>query len=343
MASVRRCIDCDVVLVDEVDPDAVDDAAPSKVGEGDQIAYELEGWGNPLKVTLEGMLDRAGIRRVWESGALVVPAAFEDEVDQLVATVEGGELVEELDEDAPRIAFEIEGLSVDELADLDARLIAAHVAHAWDTDGALLVATDDEDEVAAMIDEVLEGTGDEGDGLAAQQVLSDLYVAVDKLHKDPAEQKLVARYLGVADAVAELSIPYGLSGAEWGELQDQVAALADLVRPSDPDEPAEVDDEVHADTETDTDTDADADADVEADTSTETDTDTDTDADADVEADGATDGDGDGDVDEADEPVDVPAEGPHADPDDPDEAPVSRVEEARLQARALRTRLQDLV
>ncbi|MCU1357336.1 MAG: hypothetical protein JWM89_2754 [Acidimicrobiales bacterium] len=271
MASVRRCIDCDVVLVDEVDPVAADPGATgstgavaaSPLGDGDQIGYELDGWGNPLKVTLAGMLDRAGIRHVWESNALVVAASDEEEVDELVATVEGGEVVEGLDEDLPKVAFEIEGLDPDELADLDARLIAAHIAHAWEEDGALLVSEDDDDVVAAIIDEVLAGPDeDEGDGLAAQQALSELYVSVDKLMKDPTDKKLARRFTAAADAIVGLAVPYGLSGADWESLGEDVVALAESVRPpaasngdepgpesepeSDPEGEAMVEDEIEA-------------------------------------------------------------------------------------------------
>ena len=240
VASVRRCIDCDVVLVDDVDAAAADTGgtantgptAASPLGDGDQIGYELDGWGNPLKVTLAGMLDRAGIRHVWESNALVVAASDEEEVDELVATVEGGEVVEGLDDDLPKVAFEIEGLDPDELADLDARLIAAHIAHAWEEGGALLVSEEDDDIVATIIDEVLAGPGeDEGDGLATQQALSELYVSVDKLMKDPTDQKLARRFTAAADAIVGLAVPYGLSGADWESLGEDVVALAESVRP----------------------------------------------------------------------------------------------------------------
>ncbi len=234
VASVRTCIDCDVALVDQVDPDApaapaaATPTAPSRQGE--QVEYELAGWGTSLKESLEGMLDRAGIRRAWEANALVVPAQFEAEVDRLVATLEVG--VEELSDDVAQVAFEIGVLEPDELTDLDARLIAAHLPHAWDGDGALLVAEDDEDDVSAIIDEVLAGVVEEEvDGLAVQQALSTLYVAADRLMKDADDAKQRGRFLEAADAVAGFPVPYGLSDADWGRLTSDVATLAGAVRP----------------------------------------------------------------------------------------------------------------
>lgn len=266
MASVRTCIDCDVALVDEVDPDAAEQASTaSPLGDGDQIAYELEGWGNQLKVTLEGMLDQAGIRRMWESGALVVPAQNEEEVDSLVATVEGSD-VAELDEDAPQVAFEIEGLGPDELADLDARLIAAHLAHAWDDDGALLVAEADEEQAAAIVDEVVAGPADdELDGLAVQEALSGVYLAVDKLMKDPGDAKLRRRYVGAAEALDGLPVPYGLSGADWQSLGQEVTTLAHLVRSGSDDQDEDEDTDRATGSKVDGDVDVDVDDTVDGD------------------------------------------------------------------------------
>jgi hypothetical protein len=226
VASVRRCIDCDVVLVDQ-EPEAVGDAlvVAAPVGDGDRVAYELEHWGNQLKVSLEGMLDKAGIRRVWEVGALVVSAEDAEAVESLIETVEGRD-VEDLQEMEEQLAFEIEGLDAEGAAELDAQLIAAGVAHAWSEEGDLLVALADEERVSAIIDAVLEGDiEDEGDGLAANQALSDLYVVLDRLVKAPTDHKLIKR-LGEAAATLEpFGVPYGFAAQEWNDLKAEVAAL----------------------------------------------------------------------------------------------------------------------
>lgn len=232
VATVRRCIDCDIVLVDEpsADDEVVTSATTSTpIGDGDQIGYELEGWGNQLKVTLEGMLDNAGIPRAWEAGALVVSAAHEEVVDDLIATVEGE--VVELDDDVPRVALEIEELDPESQDALDARLLAESIAHSWDEDGVLLVAEADEDRVLAIIDDVLEEPPDTGDGLAAMEALSAVYVALDKLVKSPLDAKLGARF---ADAAAELDVqdvPFGFAGEDWAVLvADTDALVARLAR-----------------------------------------------------------------------------------------------------------------
>ena len=240
VATVRRCIDCDVMLADEPSPVADTDvdageaaSSGSPVGGGDQLGYELEGWGNQLKVTLEGMLARAGIGRVWEAGALVVAAADEATVDELIATLEGGE-VPELDDDVARVALEIDGLDPDGQDDLDARLLAEAIPHAWDNEGALIVAETDEDRVLEIIEDSLDHQADDGDdGLAAQAALSALYVSVDRLVKHPADPKLAATFGSAARSLVGLAVPYGFAAADWSELADEAVALADLVAPAD--------------------------------------------------------------------------------------------------------------
>lgn len=234
VATVRRCIDCDVVLIDVVAADAAgaEPSSASPMGDGDQVGYELAGWGNQLKVSLEGMLDNAGIARAWEAGALVVSANDEAAVDDLIATLEGGD-IDDLDDDVVRVALEIEGLDAEGHDELDARLLADAIWHAWDDEGALVVAEDDEERVLEIIDEVLdeEVQGDGSDGLAAQEALSAAYVAVDRLIKGPHERKLAAAYVQAAERLTVVDVPYGFAASTWVELVEEAGALARAVRP----------------------------------------------------------------------------------------------------------------
>lgn len=240
VASVRRCIDCDVVLVDDVvdggEVEAPTASASTPVNDGDEVAYELEGWSNQLKLSLEGMLAKAEIRHVWEAAVLVVPAAFEEQVDALIATVEGVE-AEELDEEVPQIAFDLAELSAEELDELDAALYADGIAHAWTDELELLVPEPAAEEVEAVIDAIINPPDDvdllaAAGGIALQDRLSALYVAVDKLVKDPFGAKQVARFVAAADGIDELGVPYGLTGGEWAAFRSTVADLRTVVQSS---------------------------------------------------------------------------------------------------------------
>ena len=315
VASTLRCTDCGVGLVDG-DDGATAAASPA---DGEQVGYELDGWGNELKVTLEGMLAKAGIRRVWESGALVVSAADEEVVDALIATVEGSEA--DVDEAEPRVAFEIEDLGPDDQEEIEARLLAAGIAHAWDDEGALVVAETDEEEVTAVVEAVLDDDDEEagGDGLAATETLSDLYVAVDRLVKDPSDQKLATAYRAVVPRVEALGVPYGFGAADWRDLQVSSRALADLVAGWSSDPEPEV--EVQGSDDADDDAGDEADAD-------------------DTDPDEALDASGDDDpVDEGD----ADGEGEDADDRDGARSTGGKWERAVAAAQDLRERLRDLV
>ncbi len=235
VASVRRCIDCDVVLVDDptggeaAESSAVSDRAP--LGDGDEIGYELEGWGNQLKVALEGMLENATIPRVWEAGALVVPAEFEARVDELIATLEGAEVDEVVE--GEQVAFEIEGLDSEAAAELDAQLLARGLPHSWSEEGDLLVAVEHEEEVSEIIDTLLDSfdslTADGSDGLAANSALSDLYLTLDRLHGAPHDAKLADRLATVTGVISGLGVPYGFGASDWSDLKARLNALADLL------------------------------------------------------------------------------------------------------------------
>lgn len=250
VASVRRCITCDVVLVDdavvvadEQNDESVVSGGAVELGDGDQIAYALDGWGNQLKVSLEGMMDRAGIRRVWEAGTLVVQAADEEAVDDLIATIEGSEVGELLEQ----VAFEIEGLDAAGAEELDAQLMVQGIAHAWSDDGDLLVAPDDEEAVSAIIDVLFSDSSDSlpddgapeesdggDDGLAANEALSDLYLVLDRLLGATSDKKLAARLGEVADVVARLGVPYGFSDADWSALSTDLSDLITMLRDGPP-------------------------------------------------------------------------------------------------------------
>ena len=304
VASVRRCIDCDVVLVDEQGPDGGSTSSTVATSSGDQVAYELEGWGAQLCQTLAGMLDLAGVPFVWEAGTLVVPAPFEAEVDRCIAAVEGDD-AEVLDEEAELAAFEIEGVSLEELEDLDGLLIAKGIAHAWSDQGELLVAVENEDAVAALIDGLLAADGEDADddGLALHEALDALFVATDKLVKDPLEAKLGRRFSDAADRLDAMGLPYGMAPAEWASL---LALVADVRTAISGDELPAADD---------------ADADEVDDAAVEAE------ADVEAEAEVRSDEDGDREGDEVDE----------------GEAPPSPAERARGLVAELRDRLRSLV
>lgn len=234
VATVRSCIDCGAALVADASATSATEAKSTSTttttsGDREQIGYELPGWGNQLKVALDGMLEREGVPRVWGATELLVPAEFEAAVDRLIEVVEGTDLDEPAD-DEPQVALEIEGLDQDVVDDLEARLLANAVPHVWSDEGELLIAEADEERVLELIDAAFEMADDDGDdAVDVQAALSSLYVSVDRLAKRPDDHKRVAAFVGAAEVVTAMSVPYGFEAAAWQEVVDETTALVTLV------------------------------------------------------------------------------------------------------------------
>ncbi|HEY4376522.1 MAG TPA: hypothetical protein VGM93_05165, partial [Acidimicrobiales bacterium] len=94
-------------------------------------------------------------------------------------------------------------------------------------------ADEDGDDAADTGDAVDgEGDGDEGDeedDLAAQEALSALYVATDKLVKSPFEQREVAALGRASESIARLRVPYGFTTNTWTTIRREAAKLHDLL------------------------------------------------------------------------------------------------------------------
>ena len=155
---------------------------------------------------LEQLVSGAGVAHVWEGATMVVAAADEDRVDELVEQVEMTEEVA-LDPLAEKTVYEVSDWSMDQLSVLLTALGEAGIPHEFDVEGDLAVLAEDEDRVEALLD-TLEfatpesaidaGEGDPDDGIETAEILSDLFVACDRLQNDATDH---AGVLGGVDAV----------------------------------------------------------------------------------------------------------------------------------------------
>jgi hypothetical protein len=254
VAAVNRCADCDTELVDALSDEVVESVGLGESDPADQMAYELHEWTGDARVVLDGMLNREGIAHIWEIATLVVRAADEDRVDELVEDVESSELPA-LDPDADQVVYEISGWTDDQRTDLEAALLAEGVPHGIDENGDLVVLEADEERVEPILDRVdmedvltaekVESDGEpatdaapssatgegasEEDGLAAQEAMSALFITSDRLIKDPDGRDDIARLAEATDRAEALPLPYGFSPAVWDDIKAKAGALRDLL------------------------------------------------------------------------------------------------------------------
>ncbi|MGZ4711272.1 MAG: hypothetical protein ACXWBN_21220, partial [Acidimicrobiales bacterium] len=225
-----------VVGVDDDDDDDDDDDG-DHVGtlddERQQVEYHLHEWSAEFRAMLEQLTSGAGVAHVWEGATMVVAAADEDRVDELVEQVEMTEEVA-LDPLAEKTVYEVSDWTMDQLSVLLTALGDAGIPHEFDIEGDLAVLADDEDRVEALLDTLDfatpesatdAGEGDPDDGIETAEILSDLFVACDRLQNDATDH---AGVLGGVDAVNRLEVrplPFGFGPALWQDIIAKAVAL----------------------------------------------------------------------------------------------------------------------
>ncbi len=223
----------DETSTDEASDGLTDDA------DGEWLAYELHAWASESRSMLAQLLLADGVNHSWQGTTLLAHESVEEEVDALLEEVEQAE-ARELDPDEPQIAFEMQGWSGELQALLADRLGRAGVPHEFDADGDLVCHEADEEQVELVIEELLARASEEGleelDGLEANDLLSALFEATDRLRRDVHDAKGVLRVLQHGRRLTQTATPFGFEATKWQSLRDSAADLCDLIEAEDVDD-----------------------------------------------------------------------------------------------------------
>lgn len=220
---------------DEADDEdgAADDDEDEDEDEADETAYELDDWSGESRLLVDGLLTNQGIAHVWEAGTLVVRSADEAAVDQIIDDIEMTTLPA-LDPDADKLAYEVGGWTDEQRSGLADALGAAGIAYEWDEVGDLLVLESDEARVEEVLDTIefpdaLDAAleDDPDDGLAAQQVMSELFVSSDRLMHDARDPEGVLSLVDAAARARGLALPFGFEREVWDGIVARAGALSD--------------------------------------------------------------------------------------------------------------------
>jgi hypothetical protein len=206
-----RCADCGLAVADP----------PLMLARGsseEEVEYSLVDWQVPERALATRGLVEVDIPYRWEAGlVLVVPSVAEEEVDLLF------EDLAETDEPA-------EG----ESADTGDSGSAADVADAEDVDVDEDAVDDDDDDDGD--DDGGEDDDDDDGGEEAQEAMSDLFVAADRLQHAPSDQDVGDELSALAAIVDASAPPYGIARPVWRRIQALSAAVAgDLAEGTDED------------------------------------------------------------------------------------------------------------
>jgi hypothetical protein len=230
---VEDCVECGVALVDEAPADATDVGASDE----DQLAYELHEWAGESRRILDQLLTAGGIAHAWQGATLVVRVADEEAVDLAVAEADdaGGPA---LDPDAEKLVYEMGGWAADEQSAFGELLGRLGIPHEFDAEGDLLVLVADEESVESALDAFQAGADErpELEGLGANRLLSDMFVACDRLRKDARDLAGIEQLIRVVPVLVEHRPPFGIDGQLWNALGERTSELVALLGGGDAEE-----------------------------------------------------------------------------------------------------------
>ena len=233
---VEDCVECGLALVDEAPADAAEVGSSDE----DQLAYELHEWAGESRRILDQVLTADGIAHAWQGATLVVRADDEEAVDRAVAEAAetGGPA---LDPEGEKLAYEVAAWAADEQSAFSELLVRLGIPHEFDEVGDLVVLADDEEAVESALD-AFQGGSDERpelEGLNANGLLSDLFVACDRLRRDARDLAGIDRLVELSPVLVGHRPPFGIDGRIWNSLGERATGLVDLLGTGDP-EPAVV-------------------------------------------------------------------------------------------------------
>jgi len=226
-------------LADESEPD-------TDAGSPDQPSRDLAAWASESRELLAALLSGRGIEHVWQGTTLVTPSGDDDAVQALVTEVETA-ATPLWDEEEPRVVYEVGDWPVGAQSTVASRLAEQNINHAWDVDGDLIVAEADEATVEAIFDEIELPEGDDDDedevydGPEAMEVMSQLFVAADRLRRNALDPDGVLAAVEWSEWAEAVPLPFGLSPAVWKDIVGQSVALRRAIEADDEDG----DDQIH--------------------------------------------------------------------------------------------------
>ena len=205
---------------------------PGRAEAGEWLEYDFHEWALEKRVMLQQLLTAEQTVHSWQGTTLIVHHSLEEKVDELVNEVE--EVTDgRVDLGSDQVAFEMQDLPGELHDDLLEGLAAVGIPHEIDADGDLAVRAEDEERAEAVINELLARAGEadlaEMDGLELNDLLSELFVACDRLRRNPRDADGVLEGLSSARQVAQVRTPFGFSAVDWRAARGAADKLAEML------------------------------------------------------------------------------------------------------------------
>ena len=202
-----------------------------------QVRWELHEWSSGARGMIDALLKQNAILHAWEGTTLVVDAGHKDTAADFIDEVDMWEQ-NGLDPDAEKTVYEVNAWTMDQLGVLTAALGEAGIPYEFDIEGDLTVLAEDEARVETLLDTLdfapvdvatYAGDGDPDDGLETAAILSDLFVACDRLHNNPQDADGILGAVAAADRIDGRSLPFGYEPRVWNNLIERTLRLKSMI------------------------------------------------------------------------------------------------------------------
>ncbi len=249
LATVEVCVDCDVELedVETMLADAGSESSPysgsSGIGDGDvldgrvtvdrstgRVSFALDDWASETRMMIGQLLAGEGIPFLWEAGTLVVTTESRVQAEELIAQADAVSRAV-FDTDVETATYELDDWSDVQVNRLSEALVSQRIPFEFDMEGNLVIADTDEERVEGIFDGLDLDWGDDAEAdsdsedIDIQAVLSDLFVAVDRLRRSATDHEGVLGLLAAAGPIEGTAIPFGFDPSVWAEIVGQTRRL----------------------------------------------------------------------------------------------------------------------
>ncbi|MGB0115047.1 MAG: hypothetical protein WBP59_17640 [Ilumatobacteraceae bacterium] len=199
-----------------------------------KVHYDVSAWNFDQRAELAEALASVELPHVWDDDELVVPEEVEDRVDTLFEELEKllGPFPIVLELDAEATEFGLDEWTHEDRAVLTESLIASEVPHRW-SGTTVHVASDAEHAVDDLLDAIEAGelltSGDDDETGPPEGALHDMFLAADRLAKDPMDAKARRQLIELGEQLDPAKPPYGMAQRPWASAVNGVSAIADMV------------------------------------------------------------------------------------------------------------------
>ena len=196
-----------------IDFDPFDDAVV-------KVHYDVQAWTFDQQAELSEAMAEALVPHGWDGTELVVPETHEDEVDAIFARLEEelGPFPIGLDDDEPSTEFDLDEWTDADRKVLSGALVEAEIPHRWEG-MKVVVASDADDAVDDLLDAIESGELMSADASGANEppegALSSIFLAADRLAKDPADAKSRTTLIDLHEVIDKRHPPYALAPRTW--------------------------------------------------------------------------------------------------------------------------------